>query len=75
MNETALAIELAEAGGGITYCQETLVTPVVEAGRLVEVLQDWASASSGFHIYYPSRRQVPQALKALIPHLRAAYPS
>lgn len=74
VNETALAIELAEADGGITYCQEALVALKIETGRLVEVLPHWASASPGFQIYYPSRRQVPQALKALIHHLRAAYP-
>lgn len=70
VSETALAIELAEAGGGITYCQEARVTADIANGCLREVLSDWSSMGPAFHIYYPSRRQLPQALRALINHLR-----
>lgn len=71
VSETALAIELAETGGGITYCQVARVAAQIAAGTLVEVMPDWSSAGPAFHIYYPSRRQVPQALRALLDHLRA----
>ena len=71
VNETALAVELAERGAGITYCQERRVARQLEVGELCEVLPEWASFGPAFHIYYPSRRHVPKALRALIDHLRS----
>ncbi|MBO1359159.1 LysR family transcriptional regulator [Acetobacter sacchari] len=72
VSETALAIELAERGVGITYCQERRVVRQIESGELCEVLPEWSSFGPAFHIYYPSRRQVPGALRALINHLRSS---
>ncbi|WP_342241182.1 LysR family transcriptional regulator [Inquilinus sp. OTU3971] len=66
VSETALAIEIAESGGGIAYCQEGRVAAQLENGTLREVLPGWSSFGPAFHLYYPSRRQVPQALRALI---------
>ena len=37
-----------------------------QAGRLVRVLEDWCPYYPGFFIYYPSRRQVPAALRAFV---------
>jgi DNA-binding transcriptional LysR family regulator len=70
VSETALALAVAETGGGIAYCQEGLVARQLEAGTLREVLPEWSSVGPGFHVYYSSRRQVPQALRALIAYLR-----
>ena len=71
VNEAALAIQLAESGAGIAYCQERLVEDRLAVGSLHEVLPDWASFGPAFQIYYPGRRQVPHALRALIAHLQA----
>ncbi len=46
----------------------------VAAGRLVPVLADWCWTAPGYYLYYPSRRQTPPALAALIDALRAATP-
>jgi DNA-binding transcriptional LysR family regulator len=35
------------------------------------LLEDWRPRSVGFYLYYSSRRQVPEALKAFIAFLRA----
>lgn len=70
LSETALAVAMAETDGGITYCQEGLVARQLAAGTLREVLPEWSSPGPGFHVYYSSRRQVPQALRALIAYLR-----
>jgi DNA-binding transcriptional LysR family regulator len=35
------------------------------------LLEDWAPRSVGFFLYYPSRRQTPAALQALIDFLKA----
>jgi DNA-binding transcriptional LysR family regulator len=40
------------------------------SGKLLRVLEDWCPAFPGFYLYYPSRRQVPAALAALIETLR-----
>ncbi|MCJ9730039.1 LysR family transcriptional regulator [Bradyrhizobium sp. PRIMUS42] len=70
VNETALAIELAENGGGIAYCLERRVQDQLKSGALKEVLPKWSSFGPAFHIYYNSRRQVPSALRALISFLK-----
>lgn len=70
LSETALAVAMAETDGGIAYCQEGLVARQLAAGTLREVMPEWSSPGPGFHVYYSSRRQVPQALRALIAYLR-----
>ena len=40
------------------------------AGRLVQVLDAWCPTFPGYHLYHPSRRQTPPALRALIDALR-----
>jgi DNA-binding transcriptional LysR family regulator len=37
---------------------------------LVRVLEDWCPPFAGYFLYYPSRRQQPAALSALIDTLR-----
>lgn len=71
VSETALAIELSEAGAGIAYCQEQRVARQLADGSLREVLPQWSSWGPSFCLYYPSRRQVPHALRALVEHLKA----
>lgn len=39
-------------------------------GRLVSVLERWQPVIPPFSLYYPSRRQIPAALKALVDFLR-----
>ena len=39
-------------------------------GVLVRVLEDWCPPFPGYFLYYPSRRQQPAALAALIETLR-----
>jgi DNA-binding transcriptional LysR family regulator len=41
---------------------------------LVAVLEEWRPRSVGFYLYYPSRRQMPAALQALIATLKAEIP-
>jgi DNA-binding transcriptional LysR family regulator len=40
------------------------------SGELVRVLDDWCQPFPGFFLYYPSRRQQPATLAALINALR-----
>jgi DNA-binding transcriptional LysR family regulator len=65
-NETILSIEIAQTGGGIAYCLEARVAPQLADGTLVQVLPDWHSNGPAFHLYYPSRHQLPEALRAML---------
>lgn len=57
-------------GFGLSYLPEDLVAPHIAAGRLVQVLEDWCAPFAGFHLYYPSRRQVSPAFALLLEALR-----
>src|SRR5262249_10835393 len=72
LSEQDLMIDAALAGSGIAYVFEGLVTQHLEAGRLIRVLEDWCPYYPGFFIYYPSRRQVPAALRAFIDFVKRA---
>jgi DNA-binding transcriptional LysR family regulator len=74
IDNSEVAIRLALGGAGLAYLPGPSVAGLVETGKLRIVLEDWASTGPGFHIYYPSRRQVPTALRLLIEHIRAARP-
>jgi DNA-binding transcriptional LysR family regulator len=58
------------AGFGLAYVPEKQAEPYVEDGRLVRVLADWCPTYSGYHLYYPSRRQQPAAFALLVDALR-----
>jgi DNA-binding transcriptional LysR family regulator len=51
-----------------------LLDDVVQAdlaeGRLTRVLGDWCPPFSGYHLYYPSRRQLAPAFVLLVDELR-----
>lgn len=67
---TALIIEAALAGFGLAYLTEKQVQPYLDDGRLVRVLADWCPPFSGYHLYYPSRRQPAPAFALLVEKLR-----
>ena len=58
------------AGLGLGYMFEDIVAADVAAGRLIRVLEPWSPTFPGFFLYYPSRRQTPPALAALVEALR-----
>lgn len=60
----------ALAGVGLAYLPYDYVAPHIERGALEEVLTGWRKTFEGYHLYYPSRRQQPPALAALVATLR-----
>ncbi|UIN36850.1 LysR family transcriptional regulator [Methylobacterium oryzae] len=74
LDNTQFALSLAAAGGGLAYLPEACVGPSVARGELRIVLAEWAPVGSGFHLYYPGRRQLPTGLRLLIDLIREAKP-
>jgi DNA-binding transcriptional LysR family regulator len=69
-NNLALRLKSALAGLGLAYLPEDQVRSHVAEGRLVQVLNDWCPPFSGYHLYYPSRRQLAPAFGLLVDALR-----
>jgi DNA-binding transcriptional LysR family regulator len=65
-----LVIEAVLDGVGIGTAMEDTLTDLIARGRLIQVLKDWCPAFPGYFLYYPSRRNQPAALAALIGTLR-----
>jgi DNA-binding transcriptional LysR family regulator len=69
-NTITMALTMALAGLGLAYLPEDVVQSDIAEGRLVRVLADWCPPISGYHLYYPSRRQPTPAFSLLIEALR-----
>lgn len=70
VNTGALAVKAALAGAGLAFVLEDRIRDDLEAGRLIRVLADWCPPFSGFHLYYPSRRQPTPAFAVVVDALR-----
>jgi DNA-binding transcriptional LysR family regulator len=70
VDDVQLLIRAAIDGAGLTFLMEEQAAPYLANGQLVRVLQDWCEPFAGYFLYYPSRRQQPAALTALIDTLR-----
>jgi DNA-binding transcriptional LysR family regulator len=70
VDDLDLVIRAAIDGVGLAYMAEPDAAPHLASGALVRVLEDWCQPFPGYFIYYPSRRQQPAALSALINALR-----
>jgi DNA-binding transcriptional LysR family regulator len=69
-NTIAMRLEAALQGLGLAFMPEDLVQEAVAQGRLIRVLEDWCEPFSGYHLYYPSRRQTSPAFTLLREALR-----
>lgn len=65
-----LLIRVAAGGGGIVFTAEGLMADLLSTGRLIPLLEDWCPSFAGFYLYYPSRRQIPRTVQALVQFLR-----
>lgn len=70
LNSTPLMLQAARAGFGLAYIPEDMTLPLIAKRRLIRVLDDWCEPFSGYHLYYPSRRQPTPAFASLVEELR-----
>jgi DNA-binding transcriptional LysR family regulator len=69
-NNLGLRLNAALAGLGLAYVPEDRVQTHLASGALIRVLADWCPPYSGYHLYYPSRRQPTPAFAVLVDALR-----
>jgi DNA-binding transcriptional LysR family regulator len=54
----------------LAFVLEDQVQAQISDGRLARVLTDWCQPFSGYHLYYPSRRQHAAAFALLVEAMR-----
>jgi len=69
-NISRMALNAARRGAGLAFLLEDHVREEIADGRLIRVLSDWCPPFSGYHLYYPSRRQLSPAFAVLMDALR-----
>ncbi len=69
-NGTAQLLNGALAGLGLAYVPEGMVEAYIAKGRLKRILADWCPPFSGYHLFYPSRRQSSAAFNLVVEALR-----
>jgi DNA-binding transcriptional LysR family regulator len=66
VNDSSLAVRAAIEGIGVARLSEMSAAAALAKGELVPLLEAWAPRYSGLFLYYPSRRQMPAALRAFV---------
>lgn len=69
-NSSVPILAAALAGHGLAYIPEDMAASHIAEGRLQRVLTRWCPAFTGYHLYYPSRRQSSPAFQLLLEALR-----
>jgi DNA-binding transcriptional LysR family regulator len=65
-SEQTMAVDAALKGMGIAFWVEHELRPLIEAGKLVPLLEEWSGEFPGLYICYPQQRQMAPALRAFI---------
>jgi DNA-binding transcriptional LysR family regulator len=69
-NSIVLILNATLSGFGLAFLPEDLVQHHLAKGRLKRVLEGWCPYWSGYHLYYPSRRQPSPAFALVVDALR-----
>jgi DNA-binding transcriptional LysR family regulator len=69
-NNGHLCLDWALQGLGLSYAFEPLAREHLRSGRLVGVLERYASTVAGFYLYYPGRSQRSPTLRLFIETIR-----
>ena len=75
VNSASLARRVAVEGLSLIQAPLLFIASDLSEGKLTTVLEQWAPTPvTGFFLYYPSRRQMRPALKALVDFMRRERP-
>jgi len=70
VDDQEMVVSASASGVGLGYTMLEYAQPYLDSGRLVRVLAEWTQVEDGFFLYYPSRKNIPAALRAVIEHWR-----
>ena len=70
-NDFPTVLGAAVEGMGLAQVPEPIAAGAVKAGKLVRVLEPFASMAPGVFLYYPSRHQMMPKLRAFIDHVKS----
>jgi len=70
LSDMSSALDSALDGIGLAYVPTALVQQYIAAGRLQEILTDFCPTFQGYHLYYPSRRNLSPAFSAFVDAFR-----
>ncbi|MFJ1472019.1 LysR substrate-binding domain-containing protein [Massilia orientalis] len=70
LNTSPEIVTAALEGYGLAYIPQDVADQHIEAGHLVQVLEDWRPTYPGYHLYYPSRRNASPAFLLVLDALR-----
>lgn len=70
-NSIGLLMQAALDGAGFLMTFDGYAAPHLASGALVSVLDDWSDRFPGPFLYYPSRRNLPSALRAFVDYVQA----
>lgn len=65
-----LMVQAAISGVGLAFVWEDRALPEIAAGRLQRCLRDWCQPEDDFYLYYPTRKYLSAALRAVISAMR-----
>lgn len=69
-NSIFQVLDGAVSGLGLGFVPEDIAEPYLAKGHLQQVLEDWCPPWSGYHLYYPHRRQSSPAFALVVDALR-----
>ncbi|WP_010543614.1 LysR family transcriptional regulator [Sphingomonas elodea] len=70
VNDVPMVLCAAAEGMGLACVLDVQAEQLITEGKLERVLEDWTPPFSGYHLYYPDRRQLPPAFSILVNALR-----
>lgn len=70
LNSAPQMVNAALAGFGLVCVPEGMIERHLATGHLRRVLEDWCPTSSGYHLYYPSRRHPSPTFALVVDALR-----
>lgn len=74
LNDVPMILQAASEGIGLACVMEDQAEILLSTGKLERALEDWCPPFSGYHLYYPDRRQHTAAFSLLMNALRYRAP-
>ncbi|WP_420145575.1 LysR family transcriptional regulator [Sphingobium sp.] len=73
VDSSRLALQAAVGGLGLAYVTRWLAADALNAGHVVQLLDEWTPPYPGLGLYYPRNRHINPAMRAFVDYLRARY--